>query len=417
MIMLDSPWYADRRWWFFCIGYGRKPLTDHAPRPCVPLQSPSLNALHRIPLLLLIFILAACSTPLSASQSPSSSATAAPSSTATPAPGFRVLFTASSASSSDIYLYDSASSAPQHLVTLGTGFAPEPRFISAQKIAYVDTTNQGSSRIMEFDLSSHAATADVSATGQILAFAVSHDGSKLAYLEHDATSGKATLHVRSNGQDSPLALNAIPGRGISRDDEVRLEYAPDDHFLLMVDTFVGNQALAPETGQFLVLRSGDNTVAFLPPSGNSTNATMAVWARGSDRLYYRDQSGVRSWEANATAVGTLVAGLRWYDPAVSPDGDLIAFTEFDPRGVPHVRTYDIARHQVASTSSQPRSHPILVTSDTMWNLEEQACTGECLGGPTTTTGKVFSYNLKTSGENGLPFTDVNTLSELAVSSR
>jgi hypothetical protein len=368
-------------------------------------------------LLLLIFTLAACSTPLSASQSPSSSATSAPSTTATPPAGFRVLFTASSTSSSDIYLYDSASSAPQHLVTLATGFAPEPRFISAQKIAYIDTTNQGSSRIMEFDLSSHAASADVSASGQILAFALSHDGSKLAYLEHDASSGKATLHVRTSGQDSPLSLNAIPGRGVSRDDEVRLEYAPDDHFLLMVDTFVGNQAASPETGQFLVLRGGDNTVAFLPPSGTSTNATMAVWAKGSDRLYYRDQSGVRSWDANATAVGTLIAGLHWYDPAVSPDGSLIAFTDFDTRGVPHVGTYDLMRHQVAPASSQPRSHPILVSGDTMWNLEEQPCTGECLGGPTTTTGKVFSYNLKTSGETALPFTDVNTLSELAVSSR
>lgn len=383
----------------------------------VPYNSPSLNARSPFPLILLTFLLAACSAPLSASQSPSSSATSTPTSSPTPAAGFRVLFTASSASSSDIYLYDSASSAPQHLVTLGTGFAPEPRFISSQKIAYIDSSNQGTSNIVDFDLSSKASTTDVSAPGQVLAFAFSHDGSKLAYLEHDASTGKATLHVRSGGQDSPLSLNAIPGRGISRDDEVRLEYAPDDHFLLMVDTFVGNQGQSPETGQFLVLRSGDNTVAFVPPSGTSTNATMAVWARGTDRLYYRDQSGVRSWDASATAVNTLIAGLRWYDPAVSPDGNSIAFTEFDSRGVPRVRTYDLTRHQVSPTTTQPRSHPIFLTADTVWSLEEQQCTGECLGGPTATTGKVFSYNLKTNAETALPFTDVNTLSELAVSSR
>jgi hypothetical protein len=302
-------------------------------------------------------------------------------------------------------------------VTVSPGFSPEPRFISAQKIAYIDSTSTGTSRIMDFDLSSRATVADLSATGQILAFAYSHDGSRLAYLQHDGSAGKATLHIRSGSQNTSISLNPIPGRGISRDDEVRLEYAPDDHFLLMVDTFVGNQGVSPETGQFLVLRSGDNTVAFLPPSGTSTNATMAVWARTGDTLYYRDQSGVRSWDAAATAVGTLIGGLRWYDPAVSLDGRQIAFTDFDTKGVPHVRTYDLTRHQVNPTSGQARSHPIFVNADVVWSVEEQACSGECLGGPTSTTGKVFAYNLKTSSETALPFTDVNTLSELAVSAR
>jgi hypothetical protein len=314
-------------------------------------------------------------------------------------------------------LYDSASSAPQRLVSLGSGFAPEARFISAQKIAYIDSSNQGTSRIISFDLSSHASTVEVSATGQVLALAYSHDGSRLAYLEHDASSGKATLHIRSGDQETKLSLNPIPGRGVSRDDQVRLEYAPDDHFLLMVDTFVGNQGTAPETGQFLVLRTGDNTVAFVPPSGTSTNATMAVWARGTDRLYYRDQSGVRSWDAAATSVGTLVAGLRWYDPAASPDGHAIAFADFDTGFVPHARVYDLTGHQVNPTSGQARSHPVFVTPDTLWYLEEQPCSGECLGGPTSTTGKVFAYNVKTKSETALPFTDVKTLSQLSVFAR
>ena len=88
----------------------------------------------------------------------------------------------------------------------------------------------------------------------------------------------------------------------------------------MVDTFVGNQGQAPETGQFLVLRTADNTVAFVPPSGVSVNATMATWARRSDRLYYRDAIGVRTWDAGVASVGTLATALHWYDPAASPDG-------------------------------------------------------------------------------------------------
>src|SRR5207302_664349 len=137
---------------------------------------------------------------------------------------------------------------------------------------------------------------------------------------HDPAVGKASLHVRRAGKDTTFNLNAIPGRGVGRDDELRLEYAPDDKYLLMVDTFVGNQAQAPQTGQFLVLRAADNTVAFLPPSGVSANGTMATWAARSDRLYYRDAVGVRTWDAGVTSVGSLVNGLRWYDPAASADG-------------------------------------------------------------------------------------------------
>ncbi|MDQ6883773.1 MAG: hypothetical protein M3077_05980 [Candidatus Dormibacteraeota bacterium] len=382
-------------------------LTDRVPR------------FRYLPVTLLL-ALAACAGPSSPSPSATAS-TATISGSATPSPtasaGYRVLFTAASTTSNDIFLYDSASNAPQRLVSLAAGPAPEPRFISAQKIAYIDSTNQGSSRIVTFDLSSRATATEISAPGYIPAFAYSHDGSRLAYLEHDPTAGKATLHVRTGGQDAQLSLNAVVGRGVSRDDELRLEYAPDDHFLLMVDTYLGKQATSPETGQFLVLRTGDNTVAFVPPSGISTNATMAVWARGSDRLYYRDQSGVRSWDAAATSVGTLVAGLRWYDPAVSPDGRVITFTDLDARSAPHVRLYDLTGHQVTPTSTQLRSHPIVVARDTIWYLEEQACTGECMAGPTTTTGRAFAYNVKTNSETALPFRDVNMLSELAVFSR
>src|SRR5207237_9304024 len=136
------------------------------------------------------------------------------------------------------------------------------------------------------------------------AFAYSHDGSLLAYLVHDTSgTGKASLHLRRSGQETTLSLNSVPGRGIGRDDEVRLEFSPDDKYLLMVDTFVGNQGQAPETGQFLVLRATDATVAFLPPSGVSANATMATWAPHADRLYSRDQVGVWTWDAGTTRVG------------------------------------------------------------------------------------------------------------------
>jgi Tol biopolymer transport system component len=369
----------------------------------------------RATLILLPLIVSACTgNPATTAASSTSSAPTA-SATSTPA-GYRVVFTASTTGGSEVFLYDSASSAPQQLVSLGAGVPPDVQFISSQKIAYTDSVNQAASRIVTFDLSTRASTTDVTAFGYVPAFAYSHDGSMLAYLVHDMT-GKAALHVRRNGQESTLNLNPIPGRGTGRDDEVRLEYGPDDKYLLMVDTFVGNQGQAPETGQFLVLRTTDNAVAFVPPSGVSSNATMATWARRSDRLYYRDQVGVRTWDAGSTRVGTLATALHWYDPAVSPDDRWIAYTEIDAQFVSHVRLFDLQRNQTASTIGAARSHPIFITADLIWYLEEQPCQSECLGGPSQTSGKVLAYNLKSKSDSALPFSDVHSLSQLAVPGR
>jgi hypothetical protein len=370
-----------------------------------------LHRFHPISLVVLIALAACTSAPASSALSPTPSASSSAGTTAR-ASTYRVLFTASTTSGNEILLYDSASSTPQQLVSLGAGVAPEAHFVSAQKIAYVDASTP-SIRIMTFDLSTRASTADVTVSGYVPAFAYSHDGSMLAYLLHDA-SNKPSLHVRRGGQETSLNLNAIAGRGVGRDDELRLEYSPDDKYLLMVDTFVGNQGQAPETGQFLVLRAADNSVAFLPPAGTSANATMATWARHSNRLYYRDAVGVRTWDAEVHSVGTLVSGLHWYDPAPSPDDRWLAYTDIDTSFVPHVKLYDLQGNQSVTTSPAPRSHPIFITSDTLWYLEEQACTSECLGGPSQPSGKVFAYNLTSKSETTLPFSDVHSLSQLSV---
>ena len=364
------------------------------------------------PGVILLCCLAAACAPGTAATSGGASPSASGAATPTRSAGYRVLYTASTQASSDIFLYDSASSTPQKLVSLPLGPSPEAHFVSAQKIAYIDSSS-APTRIMTFDLSSRVSTADATVSGYVPAFAYSHDGSMLAYLQHDS-SNKPSLHVRRGGRDTSLGLNAIAGRGSGRDDEVRLEYSPDDKYLLMVDTFVGNQGQAPETGQFLVLRAADSTVAFLPPAGTSANATMATWARHSDRLYYRDAVGVRTWDTEVRSVGTLAGGLHWYDPAPSPDDRWLAYTEIDSNFVPRVKLYDLHSNQSVTTSPAPRSHPIFITADTIWYLEEQVCTSECLGGPSQPSGKVFAYSLSSKSETTLPFSDVHSLSQLSV---
>jgi hypothetical protein len=363
--------------------------------------------------IILTAFLSACASPSTANTATATANTTS-SASATPASGYRVVFTASTPTASEIFLYDSASSTPQQLVALGAGAPPEARFVSPQKIAYVDNSS-GPAKIISVELGTRAKSTEVTANGYVPAFAYSHDGSMLAYLLHDTSgSGKPSLHVRRGGQEVTMSLNAIPGRGIGRDDEVRLEYAPDDKYLLMVDTFVGNQGQAPETGQFIVLRTADNTVAFVPPSGVSSNATMATWARHKDRLYYRDAVGVRTWDAGTTTVGTLATALHWYDPAPAADDHSLAFTAIDNLSVPHVQLYDLQSTQVVATGTAARSHPIFITGDTLWYLEEKACVSECLGGPSQTSGRVLAYSLKNKSETALPFTDVHNLSQLSV---
>jgi dipeptidyl aminopeptidase/acylaminoacyl peptidase len=359
-----------------------------------------------------IIVLAGCGTTTAAGNTATGTPTAT--TTATPAPGFRVLLSVTTSAGLDIVLYDSASSAPQKLVSIPAGTPAQPRFVSDHEIAYVETTNQGTSRIMKLDLTSRQPVVDLSAPAYVPAFAYKHDGSALAYLLHDPSTGKAALHWRTNGHDTTYGLNNVPGRGVGPDDEVRLQYSPDDKYLLMVDTFVGQQAQAPETGQFLVFRA-DKTVAFVPPSGTSTNATHAVWSKQTNRLYYRDASGIRTWDAEVHSVGTLVSGVHWYEPSPSADGRWIVYTTIDALSVPHVKLLDLSTAGSSDVSAQaPRSHAIFVGANTIFYLEEAPCTTECLGGGYQSTGKILTYSLTTKAESALPITDVNMLSDLAV---
>ena len=144
---------------------------------------------------------------------------------------------------------------------------------------------------------------------------------------------------------------------------------------------------------------------------------MATWGRHSDRLYYRDAVGVRTWDAGSTSVGTLATALHWYDPAPSADDRSIAFTDIDNQFVPHVRVLDLQTGKATATVSAARSHPIFIAADTVWYLEEQPCQSECLGGPSQPSGKVLAYSLKSKNETALPFSDVHNLSQLSVFSR
>src|SRR5437667_6632517 len=134
--------------------------------------------------IILVGLLSACSAP--AASTTSATASASPSASGTPAPasGYRVLFMASTASASEIFLYDSASSTPQQLVSSSTAALAEARFISPQKIAYVDNPNAGPAKIISLELATRAPSTEVTVNAYVPAVAYSHDGALLPYPSH-----------------------------------------------------------------------------------------------------------------------------------------------------------------------------------------------------------------------------------------
>jgi hypothetical protein len=75
--------------------------------------------------------------------------------------------------------------------------------------------------------------------------------------------------------------------------------------------------------------------ALVPPVGGwgrLGGPRMAVWSPVADRLYYEQQGNVWGWTP-ASGAARLLAGVSWIDPAISPDGNRIAFAVRGSNGV------------------------------------------------------------------------------------
>jgi len=102
---------------------------------------------------------------------------------------------------------------------------------------------------------------------------------------------------------------------------------------------------------------------------------MAVWSPVSDQLYYQQQGNVWRWTPSAGA-SQLKSGVRWIDPAISPDGKRIAYAVRGANGVSLVHVMDATSGADQGTvSSDGRKRPFFLTNDLIWlQGDEKGCT-------------------------------------------
>jgi Tol biopolymer transport system component len=209
------------------------------------------------------------------------------------------------------------------------------------------------------------------------------DGKTLAYF----AGSRLFLKVGDQPANVVGSYKFPGGRGGSWDDEIAVRFSPSGKYFVDVHTVT-----VPLT--FEIRRTSDGSVVWSAPNRSPDFATMSIWSRQSDLLYFRDGTGVRTWEPSGT-VSTLVPNVRWYHPSISPDGRTIAYMVIGPAGLhSSVELLDLQTLKVRALPSVAGSSPFFA-SDALLVYRKME--------PGTLVNGVLSYNLNTGARTELPF--------------
>jgi WD40-like Beta Propeller Repeat len=298
---------------------------------------------------------------------------------------------------------------PTNLCALDGGVR-DITFISKTEIGFALSSSsndpiRGTTQLERMSLVDLKITSVVSFPGDALAIAWSPDGTTVAYLVYtEEPANRLWIKV---GDATPTALTPpIPlfGRDGSINDQLAVRFSSDGKYLLMVDTWVSGAApSSPDQATVQVRSMPDGRLVWVPPSALQASGgkggpfiTMAAWSHLSNRLYYRDSTGIHTWDSPST-VGDLAPGLVWLAPSISPDDRVIAYMAYVD-GQPRIEIRNLAS---GSTRNVPGTtgYPTMLTNSSIYG--RHMAPNDQMGPPyLETTG--FEFDLQTGQEVEVP---------------
>lgn len=222
----------------------------------------------------------------------------------------------------DIWLHDPWNG--ETLRVTGDGTAREdsvPRFIGRDRLSFLSGDDQ--TEVLKVTDLVTGATSDV-VQGRIVSYTWSPNGRRLA-TEELISGGRTALFVRTvpGGHPAELRRFAVGGDrgGFPGWDEHQLTWSPDGSSILYVDTRLSSTPSDdhPEPTLFLIRPAGSDVISPVP------DGTRARWAPDGRRLYFY----AKRWRVFDATTGE-VTDLRFDlgpNPAVSPDGEFVAYND------------------------------------------------------------------------------------------
>jgi hypothetical protein len=198
----------------------------------------------------------------------------------------------------------------------------------------------------------------------IISFSRNPQGTQWTYLVN--TPSALEWHLASGGADRVLAsLPSIPPHGgTPRLEPLMVTFSGDGTLVAMTDSALGGGG-SGDQAKMQIRRAADGSLL-----GTGTEAGSDLLWVGSS-LFYRDYNGIEVW--NQSGACSVLSGVQWIRPKLSPDGKLIVFHTEDANQPPRVFVYDLTKQQVTQVSPAGGAEAWFLGSRYVWFLEEQLC--------------------------------------------